>query len=217
MYCGLFTGAATPEKDSCHSEKSFSSVDDTDQDSDFLPGSASDSSEDIPTDVEDNKNPKRHLPQSSSSHLLQSTSPKGTRNEIISLAEKSSPIIVAKTRNTDKRTWDKKFPCIFCKNFVTKLPRNFLQVHSEEKEVLLWKSLPPKDPKRVELLNKLRNCGTFIHNSKVLKQGTGTIIPKRRKAEPLSPSKLVPCSSCNQFYTRRVLYRHKKHARQKIT
>lgn len=132
MSCGLFTGdkqaneVETTEEDSCHSEKSFTSVDDTDHDSDFFPGSASDSSEDIPFEVEETKNPKSCLPQSTSSHL-QPTSPKGTTtNEIISLSERSSPIIVARTRNTDKRKWDKKFPCIFCKNFVTKLPRHYL-------------------------------------------------------------------------------------------
>lgn len=104
--------------------------------------------EDIPIEVEETKNPKSRLPHSTSSYLRQPTSPKGTNtNEIISLSEISSPIIVPKTRINDKRKWD----------FVTELPRPYLQVHSQEKEVLLWKSLPPKDQKRFELLNKLRN------------------------------------------------------------
>lgn len=123
MSCGLFTGrkqanqAATPEKDSCRSDKSFTSVDDTDQDSDFLPGSASESSEDIPTDVEDNKNPKSHLSQSTSSHLRQLTSSKDTSNEIISLIERSSPIKCCSQDKKHKQK-EKKCSCIFCKNFV---------------------------------------------------------------------------------------------------
>lgn len=62
--------------------------------------------------------------------------------------EDSHIVVVAKTSNyTNKRTWDKKFPCIFRKQMVAKLPRHFDQVHSTEKQVILLKSIKmiPKD------------------------------------------------------------------------
>ncbi|XP_054256906.1 uncharacterized protein LOC128981936 [Macrosteles quadrilineatus] len=132
-------------------------------------------------------------------------------HNIIDSQTDAQKVVVAQTSNlNNKRSWDKKFPCIFCKSFVTKLPRHFKQLHSQEKDVVKLESLPPCDPERVKILNRLRNAGLYLHNSEVLTNKKGTLIPKYRKVTATSPSKLIPCVYCNQFYTRKILFRHKK-------
>lgn len=126
----------------------------------------------------------------------------------------TSPIVVNKCSNTKtRRIWDKRQSCIFCKKLVTKLPRHFLQVHPDEREVIEFSNLPPSNPIRIEILNKLRSAGNFIHNSVVLKEKKGTLIPKRRKADVTSPSKVLPCPNCNQFFMKKTLYKHKRNCK----
>lgn len=125
--------------------------------------------------------------------------------------EEENLIVVSQTTNTKhKRNWDKRQACYFCKKMVTKLPRHFIQVHPNEKDVIEFSRLPPNNEARKAILNNLRSAGNYIHNTETIERNKGTIIPKRRQIEPSSPSKLVPCTWCNQFINKGTLYRHKK-------
>lgn len=98
----------------------------------------------------------------------------------------------------------------FVQKIVAKLLRHFDQVHSTEKQVIIFKSINKNNPERLELLGTLRKNGLYLDNVEVIKKKSATIIPKRRKVEEVTPSKLVACVRCNQFYTHTILYRHKK-------
>lgn len=121
------------------------------------------------------------------------------------------PILVATTSNSSgKRKWDKRQSCFYCGKLLTQMPKHLERAHSNEKDVKAFINLKPGDPKRISILNKLRNTGNYIHNTKVLETKCGTLIPQRRQQEMKSPSKFVPCANCHQFFLKSRLSKHKR-------
>lgn len=119
---------------------------------------------------------------------------------------------IASVLSSDKRKWDKKFCCPFCQITVSKLPRHMFNCHSKEREIAFIMSLNKNTKERKTLLQELQNRGTFIRNKKIIKEGEGLIIPKRRLHGELRKKleDYSPCTHCFQMFSKTYLHRHVK-------
>ncbi|XP_063226925.1 uncharacterized protein LOC134533339 isoform X1 [Bacillus rossius redtenbacheri] len=115
-------------------------------------------------------------------------------------------MVVSNTEN--KRKWDKKFFCVYCKTMQAKLPRHLERKHASEIEVAQILSLAKNTAERKDKISALRALGLFQHNTGVFKTGAGVLIPKRRPKEPTTPTKYLPCEKCGEFYVKKQLARH---------
>lgn len=117
-------------------------------------------------------------------------------------------VVVAKTSNDGLvRKWDKKQACLYCSKLCAKLPRHLIAKHSNETEVAKLMSFPIGSEERKLRLEELKKKGNFLHNTNVLKSGSGIIIPERR-SKSTNAANLLPCPSCYGFYTKTKLSRH---------
>ena len=66
--------------------------------------------------------------------------------------------------------------------------------------------LPKRCQERVVRLEVLANEGNFKHNSKVLKDGTGSLIVGRRTSRGANPTEYLPCEDCKKCILKRTLY-----------
>lgn len=121
------------------------------------------------------------------------------------------PIATIAKTNDNKRKWDKRFFCLFCKKMFTKLPRHLYTKHSEEPEVSRIMLLNKHSTERKKLIQQLQNCGSFIRNTTAIKEGQGVIVPKRRIQNNAKKDirNYLPCTSCYQMFSVRYLSRHK--------
>ena len=108
----------------------------------------------------------------------------------------------------EKHKLDKQHYCLFCAKPQTKLERHLLKQHSDEPEMLPYHSAA-KAKKKSEL-SKLRNLGNFQHNKKVLEQGSGSLVVKRKRKTGTETTKddFVPCNRCYGFFLRKEIWRH---------
>lgn len=116
---------------------------------------------------------------------------------------------VAHTNNIDCRKYDKKFVCLFCGNWRSKLPDHLKAKHDEEEEVIRY--MEEKDPSEQEKIYiKIRNLGNHLHNVRVLRKREGHLIVKYRPSGESANADLYgPCPFCYGYYIRRELWRHK--------
>ena len=65
------------------------------------------------------------------------------------------------------------------------------------------------------LLEKMRNVGNHLHNSKVLKSGTRelAVAYRPRENQALAADDYGPCPNCNTYYPWKDLWRHNKHCK----
>ncbi|XP_065203849.1 uncharacterized protein LOC135833914 [Planococcus citri] len=113
-----------------------------------------------------------------------------------------------------KKSWDKQHYCKFCEKPVLKLPRHLEDRHDTEAEVMEFLQIPPKDPKRREIIDKIRNEGNFMHNQKVLISGTGELFTKRRQGcdsqDNAHLDNYIVCSICHVAVRSKSLARHRR-------
>ena len=117
-------------------------------------------------------------------------------------------ITIQPTSNTGgKRTWDKKYFCLFCDKGYAKLPQHLMVQHKDEPQVIAIEI--EKDPKvRKEKLTKLRNMGNHKHNCDVLRNGEGVLIVGYRPPRVVSPKDYGPCCDCLVYLIRTNLWKH---------
>ncbi|KAM4598570.1 uncharacterized protein ACJ7VT_022035 [Polymixia lowei] len=99
--------------------------------------------------------------------------------------------------------------CFVCGKPQQKLARHFKVHRNVNEEIAQVLSLKPASNKRKELLEQLRNRGNFIHNSKVLAEGTGSLKVKRRPKGDKARSYQY-CLYCKGSFVRQELWRHLK-------
>lgn len=127
-------------------------------------------------------------------------------------------VSIKRTSNTkEKRKWDRKIFCLYCSEPKAKLPRHFVEKHSNELLVAKFSSLPKCSKDRKILLEEMTNKGNFIHNSKVLESGLGEIIPFKRPSQKqkVSVNEFSPCEYCLGFFIKTDLWKHQKHCHSK--
>lgn len=127
-------------------------------------------------------------------------------------------VSIKRTSNTkEKRKWDRKNVCLYCSEPKAKLPRHFVEKHSNELLVAKFSSLPKRSKDRKILLAEMTNKGNFIHNSKVLESGRGVIIPFKRPSQKqkVSINEFSPCEYCLGFFIKTDLWKHQKNCHSK--
>nr|XP_054770981.1 uncharacterized protein LOC129278875 [Lytechinus pictus] len=213
--------------DSGSNANSSDFYDDSDNDSDYVPESVNDESdeENSPLPVTSRMTMQYHDNQSNNSNaarvravspnLTVGHSPVGEHAVSPDLTAGYSPgdtghaaILVMRTENQGKRKWDKGAYCPFCKTYQKKLPRHLhTRIHEDEVEVIRLKSIKD-ETLRDQKLTKLRHLGNYYHNTEVIRNQKGTIIPVYRPNFDANYQNYVPCSVCLGFFAKRDLWKH---------
>lgn len=102
---------------------------------------------------------------------------------------------------------DKQHFCVFCGVAQSKLARHLFAKHKDEPELIPFLNAN-KSTKSKELA-KLRNAGDHCHNLKILKEGEGTMVVKRKKSKEAQIKDFVPCHICLGYFHKKDLWRHK--------
>ena len=130
---------------------------------------------------------------------------------------KSRGVTVKTCNKRDKRKWDKRHYCVFCKKPQTKMARHLMRKHDGEKEVAHVICLPKKSKKRAQILEQLCRRGDYYHNITVLQKGKGEIVTYRQPSEHTDAENYLPCNICYGFFLKTVLWRHEKVCRKTMT
>lgn len=119
--------------------------------------------------------------------------------------------------NTSKNTKKKntkivRFPdfCYYCESEVQNFGRHILRNHSQETEVQRISALPPKSLDRKRLIASLRKKGNFLKNSEILYKPVHT-----KTTSNDADINYIPCPFCLGMYSKKLLWKHKKHCTQK--
>uniref|UniRef100_A0A8D9E1H0 Uncharacterized protein n=1 Tax=Cacopsylla melanoneura TaxID=428564 RepID=A0A8D9E1H0_9HEMI len=96
--------------------------------------------------------------------------------------------------------------CIFCESNVLNFGRHILRNHKYEHEVVKINSLPKKSIQRKQMMTALRKKGNFIFN-----ESEGTTEKVVRKSEICTNTDYKMCPKCFGYYSKKQLWRHKKH------
>lgn len=119
------------------------------------------------------------------------------------------------TKNEGGRKYDKKHFCLYCGAAQSKIARHIENQHQDCKDVVALQNAT-KDVRRAQL-DRLRNQGDHMHNTKVLKSGQGIFVVGQRPPEGkvVKPEDYVPCPCCYIYVLTHDLWRHKcKHNQQ---
>lgn len=101
----------------------------------------------------------------------------------------------------------KRHYCLFCAKPVCKIARHLALRHYDETDVIKALTLPKKSKQRKIEIARLRNFGNRAHNSKVLKDGKGLVIPKRA-CKSQEPKDFVYCHGCSGLFYKDSISRH---------
>lgn len=122
----------------------------------------------------------------------------------------SSSVTVLSANNRKRRKWDKRQVCVFCEEWVLKLPRHLENHHSNEAPVQEILSHPKKSKARAELLKIIQNEGNHKHNISVLESQSGSIIPVKRPSGYADYRDYLPCDECFGWYISSDMWKHRK-------
>ncbi|RXG61253.1 hypothetical protein Avbf_15172 [Armadillidium vulgare] len=98
--------------------------------------------------------------------------------------------------------------CPYCLKLQTQLPRHMINRHKIEKKVQEFMSYPKNSKERAILLEELRKLGNFKHNSFVINNEEGEILPTIRPKNEKNAGNYIPCRNCLGFYPKSFLWRH---------
>lgn len=128
--------------------------------------------------------------------------------------EGMSKITVKWCQKGEKRKWDKKHYCIYCKKPQSKIARHLERKHNQEEDVARAICFPKKSKKRRLLLDQLRYKGDYNHNVTVLQTGQGELVTFRQPTEETDPHKYLPCNYCYGFFLKHDLWKHEVSCRK---
>ncbi|KAF3855744.1 hypothetical protein F7725_016467, partial [Dissostichus mawsoni] len=130
--------------------------------------------------------------------------------------EKGSKITVKSCTKGDKRKWDKKHYCIFCKLPQSKIARHLERKHHSEELVAKATCLPKSSKKRRLMLDQLRYKGDYNHNIAVLQSGQGELVTSRQPSEEADPHGYLPCNYCYGFFVKSELWKHEVNCKKNV-
>ncbi|KAF5307703.1 hypothetical protein FQR65_LT18362 [Abscondita terminalis] len=218
--CKLVRAAITASND----KVSDTSEDKISDSSDYVPGQTSDSSDYVADTTSSSNNSSIEISSSllenysnrkSNTTLSSKTASTSTNADTsASLNENVLPIVSIVSNaninivqvNKPKR---RKHNCLYCDLPVDNFARHLQRQHSDEINVQQFLSLSISDPKRKQIINKIRKEGDFV---------TGDVVPVQIKEIPNNKTnsndnnlcKLLPCIHCKGYYAKRTLRRHVK-------
>ena len=118
------------------------------------------------------------------------------------------------------KKYDKRHACLFCGKLMVKIARHLERAHRKKPEIVRVLSLKKGSSVRRNLLDNLRNRGNFKHNSEVLKNGKGIIIPKKRQRRTIrgkctrsSFNDYVACQYCQATLMTKEMPKHSERCR----
>ena len=124
-------------------------------------------------------------------------------NESVSSAE----LVKSYARQAnEKRRYDKKQACFYCKVLVSKSKRHLETVHANDIDAVAMSRMSKK--KQEKEFERLRILGNFNHNVTVLREKEGNLIVVRRSVGRKHNSDYLPCIYCLGFYEQEQLWRH---------
>ena len=179
----------------------FSGFDDSDADPTFQPNEEDELDDDISEhlDVKDIKEDLEDM-----SPVEDMTEETGRVSEHVNGTPTSSgPKITVQDR------WKKKNFCPFCGAAQSQFARHVLKKHKDNLEVKRASAFPVGSKERRQIFEKLVHDGNFKHNSNVIRQGEGTLIPGRCPPKKMKATRtyLLPCGKCKGFFSKKNLYR----------
>lgn len=142
---------------------------------------------------------------------LSGTSASSTLEEpsgVLAMQKDNPTLSVPTTQNTQHRTYDKRYYCLFCQKPQTKLKRHLNGEHKNEQQIIEY-TLITDQTKKDQLLEKLRNMGNHIHNCDVIRNGKGQFAVKYRPSKHTPFTDYGPCPYCYGYFVRKQLWRHK--------
>lgn len=149
-------------------------------------------------------------------------------------------VTVKRLKSDEKRRWNKKHYCVFCRRPQVKIARHLLRKHADEEDVAAANELPAGSKQRHLLLDHLRCKGNYLHNIEVgglrpsrgpgvadvhlllsvlqvIRKGSGEIIPWRLPSEDVDARNYLPCPLCLGFFLRADLWKHQVSCRKKTS
>lgn len=114
--------------------------------------------------------------------------------------EGGSQITVKCCLKREKRKWDKRHYCVYCKKLQSKMAQHLKRKHSDEKEVALAICHPPTSKKHRQILEELRRQGNYFHNIEVLQKGYIEIVTYRQPSQHADVEDYLPCNMCFGFF-----------------
>jgi integrase len=110
----------------------------------------------------------------------------------------------------------KKHSCKFCHKLNTKMSTHLTRCHQLEPEVAEILKMRKGDPNRRASFIKIQDEGDFQHNYRVLRDKTGSLIPKYRKATGIGlETDYRACPHCKAVYLKSLLSKHEQRCKQK--
>ncbi|XP_056118313.1 uncharacterized protein LOC130095581 [Rhinichthys klamathensis goyatoka] len=128
--------------------------------------------------------------------------------------ESSSPdnsnvkVMMLKKKTDGGRIYNKKYFCLFCSKPFSKMARHLESKHKDKPEVARAVAFPKGSKDRRLQVSLLRNKGNRCHNTQVLKEGKGLVIPRQQSIAPVTASDYLHCVNCEAYLKRRSLWRH---------
>ncbi|XP_047658877.1 uncharacterized protein LOC113659136 [Tachysurus fulvidraco] len=167
---------------------------------------------------------KRKRVTCSSSFVSSGTKESSSSSDKDDSGESSSPVnsnvkvMMLKKKTDGSRLYNKKFYCLFCTKPFSKMARHLESKHRDKPEVARAVAFPKGSKERRLQLSLLRNKGNHFHNTQVLKEGKGMVIPQQQSISPVTANDYLHCVNCEAYLKRRSLWRHMQrcHLNQKV-
>jgi len=123
-------------------------------------------------------------------------------------SEISSGVTVQKSNKSSTKVFDKVYYCPICYIGVVHLPRHLYTLHSDDSAVA--QAMNATGVRKQHLLTHLRNLGSHLHNTEVLRTKTGSlsVIYRPSKARTVKENEYLPCMYCYGYFQKRQLWRH---------
>ncbi|XP_065151644.2 uncharacterized protein [Paramisgurnus dabryanus] len=174
-------------------------------------------------DTQQSSSSDEHEGRESSSPEKNDTQQSSSSNDHAS-RESSSPdnsdvtVMMLKKKTDDRRLYNKKSYCFFCAKPFSKMARHLESQHKDKPEVARAVAFPKGSKERRLQLILLRNKGNRCHNTEVIKEGKGMVIPRQQSKAPVRASDYLHCVNCAAYLKRRSLWRHMQrcHLNQKV-
>ncbi|CAK6976189.1 uncharacterized protein LOC117812108 isoform X2, partial [Scomber scombrus] len=106
------------------------------------------------------------------------------------------------------RQYNKKHHCFYCKKEVQKMSRHLERMHNDEMDVAKAFSFPKNSKDRRLALDLIRNKGNFQHNTDILENKKGKLIPFKQPKKKTEAQKFLHCVYCFGLFTKRSMWRH---------
>ena len=113
----------------------------------------------------------------------------------------------APTISPNNESGKKKYYCLFCETLVTEFSHHLKRKHEDKMDVIEITSTEDKK-RRLQLIERLRNRGSYIYNLSLNDENQHKAILKR-KQKNVTQEDFVTCDKCLGNYKKNCLYRHR--------